>query len=551
MRVAALGCLLICAIAPTAADAKVPTQWPPVAAEGTTFVHFGEEHVDDEDGELILPAVARSSLRFNPVAVLTSADKASDGTAELFGRWRAAMAPFDAARVPYFSAVGNHDRTAGPGFPNGIDPFGSLATYQTVFADRPYPFGDAPPVADSRFEPRARPVGDPAGASSHYTVDIANARWIFLDNSCFSLTVCDPQQNPPFPDEGSNGQLEYLANRAAEAKAAGRRVFVVMHMPTQDPRPGHTEPTSSAHTMGEGVAPDNAQFEAAAASAEIDGVFLGHVKGQWTYEAQGVPYFTDGGAGGEVYVGPNEETGVDYGYWHGFRVVHVAEDGTVTSDAVPVFATATLDVKGRKRLTRGKDALFSAKGQQPTVHGPDVVLELRDPAADRPNRPNLPSPARIWTTSNPLILRPVAGPQDDARRDHKRQTATGRFVAACPGRASVAVTAGTSTGIKRVTVRSARGRIFGGLRARAREVRRGRATRVATLGLAQPARVRVRVRRRGRTVRTLVHRCAGTGRVHLSWDGRGAKRAARYTLKVRVLSDRKPVVRSLPLKFRP
>ena len=32
------------------------------------------------------------------------------------------------------------------------------------------------------------------------------------------------------------------------------------------------------------------------AQAGITAVLVGHIKGQWTYTASGVPYFTDGGA---------------------------------------------------------------------------------------------------------------------------------------------------------------------------------------------------------------------------------------------------------------
>ncbi len=113
-------------------------------------------------------------------------------------------------------------------------------------------------------------------------------RWVLLDNGCFSFINCDPLQNPGFPDaEGNQGQLEFLASEAAKANAAGDLLFVVMHMPTQDDRPGHTEPTPFEHTMGEGSSPENASFESAAAAIGVDAVFAAHVKGQWEYTAAG------------------------------------------------------------------------------------------------------------------------------------------------------------------------------------------------------------------------------------------------------------------------
>lgn len=46
---------------------------------------------------------------------------------------------------------------------------------------------------------------DPVGASSHYAVEFGPVRWIFIDNSCFSIINCDPLQSPPFPDSGVDG----------------------------------------------------------------------------------------------------------------------------------------------------------------------------------------------------------------------------------------------------------------------------------------------------------------------------------------------------------
>ena len=134
-------------------------------------------------------------------------------------------------------------------------------------------------------------------------------RWIIVDNGCFGIVNCDLFQNPGFPDdEGYAGQYEFLAAKASEAKRRGMKVFVAMHMPTQDPRPGHTQPTPSAHTMGEGISPDNLRFEQEASALGIDGVFVAHIKGIWEYSGQGVPYYIDGGGGGEVYVGSGEQS---------------------------------------------------------------------------------------------------------------------------------------------------------------------------------------------------------------------------------------------------
>jgi hypothetical protein len=443
----------------TAEPASAARQpWPPIPAKGSTFVHFGEEHLSDEDGMRIFPKVVRQSRRYRPDLVTASADKADDGTTENLRAWKKIMRPFDRRGIPYFPGVGNHDRKARPGFPSGVDPMGSLANYQGVFATRPYPFGDADPYPVKRLSPKRRPASDPAGASSHYAVEYGPARWIFIDNSCFSIISCDSLQSPSFPDsDGNQGQYDFLRSEAAKAEEEGDLAFVVMHMPTQDDRPGHTQPTPGPHTMGEGLSPDNALFEQVAASSGIDGVFAGHIKGMWQYQAGGVPYFTDGGAGGEVYVGPSEETGVDYGYWHGFRVINVRGE-RIRTDPVPVFARSGIEITGPDEVRVGEVAKFSAQGQQPTRHGPDVKLELRAPSSSRPNLDNLPTPAFIWTSVHRRRLEPVPAVEDDPRRNPRRQTTSGEFEAICPGKAVIRIKSGWSSARHVVRVKGSRAR---------------------------------------------------------------------------------------------
>lgn len=538
------------------ATAAAPKMWPPPEGDGELFVHFGEEHLDDDDGARIFPKVIADTIRFEPDIVVTAADKSSNGTEENLQAWKQHMSAYDRAGILYFPAVGNHDREAMPGFPNGVSPFSPLGPYLTVFADRPYPFGDAAPPTHPAFAPRQRPADDPQGASSHYAFDYGSVRWVVLDNSCFSFTTCDGSQNPPFPDSaGNDDTYEFLASQAADAEKRGMLVFVNMHMPTQDPRPEHTEPTPSAHNMGEGTAPDNAMFEQAAAAAGVDGVFTGHIKGQWVYGAQNVPYFIDGGAGGEVYVGDAEEVGVDYGYWHGFRLVRVVGRRIVT-DAVPIFVRGGIKVSGPARAGVGSSVAFTATGKQPTQDGPKVdALELREPDRARPNAPNLPEPARIWTTGNRLVLAPARASDEDPRRDPATQTQQGRFRASCPGRARVTITSGVETASRRVTVRSRRGKIVRRIARGARTVRAGRRTTVARVRLRQPAVVKVRIERRGRLVRVLRSKCFNGGRKALRarWDGRSSRgrRARRggYTVKVVVRSDRKPVVRRFRIRL--
>ena len=547
LRPALLAAVLLVVLTPAAAVAA-PSMWPPRDGPGTLFVHYGEEHWNDDDGERILPRVVADTIRYRPALVTMSGDKANNGTVDQLERWRAFMAPYDAARIPYFAATGNHDRTSPPGVPPGVSPVADLTNYKDVFASRPYPFGDATPPQDPQFSPRSRPASDPAGASSHYSLDYADARWIFIDNSCFSILNCDPMQSPPFPDaEGNTSQYDFLRRRAAEAAASGKSAFVVMHMPTQDDRPGHTEPTPSEHTMGEGTSPDNQLFESAAASAGIDGVFAGHIKGQWIYSAQGVPYYTDGGAGGEVYVGPLEEVGVDSGYWHGYRLLRV-DRGRITTDSVPVFVPGGITTSGPATVAPGTTARFSATGHQPTEEGPKVdALELRDPDRTRSNGDNLTAPARIWTSDEPLVLAPVASAEDDPRRDPATQTDSGAFRGVCPGRTGVTITSGVESSRRGVIVESATGAIVRAIAPAARRVRPGRRATVASVRLRQRAIISARVIRGGRLVRNLDRLCFAGGTFAVRWDGRDARRrrvrAGVYTVEVAVRSDRAPIIR--------
>ncbi len=383
-RALLLSLLALIAVAPAAA-ASAP--WPPPGRSGQLYVHMGEEHWNDDDGLTLLPKVVADSIEFRPDVVTMSGDKANDGRTSELARWRQIMEPYDRAGIPYFPAVGNHDgKQQAPeaitDIAGGVLPQRDLTFYKQVFGDRPYPFGDGPPYRDLELSPRTRPASDPPGASSHYFVDHANTRFIFIDNSCYGIAICDLVQSPRFPDaEGNNSQYEFLERHAGAAKRAGQRVFVVMHMPTRDPRDqAHSTAGRERHTMGKGASPDNAEFERRAEALGVDAVFVGHIKGQWQYRGRGnIPYYIDGGAGGELYSdGP---LGTDHGYWHGFRLVRIRND-QVTTDAVPIFVPGGIRVEGSGPMQRGEVQRFAAFGRQPVFVNKNKVdaLELRDPA---------------------------------------------------------------------------------------------------------------------------------------------------------------------------
>ena len=607
----ALTALLIAASPASAAP------WPPADGPGRLYAHLGEEHYNDDDSDLTLIKVVDVAARFRPDLVTMSGDKDNDGTVEQLSAWKEIMTVLDRAGVPYWPGVGNHDRKAPPGVlpgtaglitPGVAEAQGSLENYKEVFKDRPYPFGDA-----------GAPAGDSPGASSHYFVDDANVRWIFIDNSCWGIADCDPVQNPPFPDsDGNNGQFEWLEQKAKEAGAAGKLVFVVMHLPTRDPRDqSYIDTTSFNHVMGKGLnpyqAPDNARFEEVAERAGVDGVFLGHIKGVWTYEGRGgIPYYIDGGVGGELYTdGP---VGVDHGYWHGFRLVRV-DGGRIETDAVPIFVPNGISIKGPDSLAAGQTADFSATGNQPFKISRKVELELRDPdpvprAAEGSLAGlgeflkdggylllpagllallgfllRLESTRRRFAGAVPAIAvlavsgvalaqqsEPTSTPRESLPNPARIWTSANPFVLAPvasnsedPRRDRLTQTQDGSfravcPGRARLTITSGYEEAATSVRvpsASGRIVRRitlrGRRARVR---LAQPAEVIVRVKRGKRTVRQIRRACVRRS-LRARWDGRVSRggrlrkaKAGRYRLQVLVRSDRKAVKRSRTVRVR-
>jgi Calcineurin-like phosphoesterase len=625
--VIALACLLLArAGAPAAAKVK---SWPPAKGPGQLFVHFGEEHVNDDDGATLLPKVVRQSARYRPRLVTMSGDKADDGEPEQFELWSEVMHIYDSKGIPWFAGVGNHDRKAPPGFPGGVATVADFGPYQEFFADRPYPMGDAPGYGDG-IQPRERAATDPDGAASHYFADVGGVRWIFIDNSCWSIIQCDPLQHPSGQDRGgSEPQFDFLERVGGEASDEGKLVFVVMHMPTRDPGDQtYREPTAVQHTMGKtaGGILDNSLFEQAAVAGGVDGVFLGHIKGQFLYKGEGeIPYFIDGGAGGELYTtGP---VGTDHGYWHGYRLIRV-HGGSFETDSVPIFVAGGIQIAGTGRVQQSEKRTFEAFGHQPVFNDPAKVpaLELRDPdpvprsgaglapwvgdlarwlapltalafmlalarlATVAPRRrrvvvpalvtafgaigfagvstaqqseptstpvESLPNPARIWTSSDPLVLRPVASETDDPRRNPRTQTADGTFRGACPGRSHLTITSGFEHRGARIVVPSGPGPIVRSLPAGAGVVEATERTTVARVGLDQRARVVAKVSRKGRKVASLKRACTGPGNHAIAWNGRSGKRGSgapadpgTYRVEVWVLSDRKPVRRGFRVRVR-
>ncbi len=104
-----LALLALLAAAPSAPAAPAATPWPPREGPGHLFVHYGEEHWNDVDGEAVLTKLVADVARYRPDLVTMSGDKTDDGTPERLEPWRRIMGTYDRAGIPYMAGVGNHD----------------------------------------------------------------------------------------------------------------------------------------------------------------------------------------------------------------------------------------------------------------------------------------------------------------------------------------------------------------------------------------------------------------------------------------------------------
>ncbi len=170
---------------------------------------------------------------------------------------------------------------------------------------------------------------------------------------------------------------------------------------------------------------------------------------------------------------------------------------------------------------------------------------------------SLPVPARIFATSDPQVVAPVASRTDDPRRDRGAPDRGRRLPRPLPRRRArehhlrlrdhVQGRSGWPAGAAGSCACCAR------LPLALAACRPARRVRVSKVRLGQPARVLVRIRRKGRTVRVLRDACLAPGSKLLTsrWDGRVTRRgklrraaAGRYRAQVLVRSDRKTVSRS-------
>ena len=455
---------------PQPARAADKPAWPPAPEKGTLdVVHFGEAHWNEGQGPLTMPILIQDVLSYDPRFVAFSADIADIGTLDRLACFSQIIRPTVTAGIPWFNAPGNHDRVAVAG-PGGVA-HGSIDIWRQVFAGMSAPWGDERP-ADPRFQVPEDEPDDGEGAATHYYFDYGPVgepflRVIALDNSQQSLTTSDQDQYPAVgPSQTDASQLAFLERVAGDAQERDLLTWVVMHQPTQDPRDiSNVNPASYNHTMGKGASADNAAFDAVAQATGVDAVFLGHIQGNVLYDVGNTEYFVDGGGGGSPYA--LHEVGTDTGYYYGFRVMRLFRaEKTWTSRSYLVPLVDSIHIEGPEDPVQlGDEVQLTATVTQP--YDPDlpprlglapneaIKLDLRAPQMTPADRGSVPSLAYMWVTSNPHVLRPVAGddPRDDPSFDAGSMTTSGRFEAVRPGTSRITVMTGTHRKTIRVVVR--------------------------------------------------------------------------------------------------
>lgn len=442
-----------------ATSASAPLWPPPPTGDAFDIVHFGEAHYNEGQGPLTMPILVQDLLARAPAYVAFSSDMADVGSLDRMTCFRSIMQPLVDAGIPWFDSPGNHDRLT------IANTFGGVASeaigpWRETFASMPAPWGDGPSAGPGFVLPGDEPEDGP-GASTHYYLDYGPVgepvvRLVVLDNSRHSFTATDVDQYPAVGiGQKDVSQLAFFARAAAEARDRGLITLAMFHEPTQDPRDQtKAHPISYNHTMAKGATADNAVFDALAVATETDAVLTGHILGNFQYRVGDVAYYIDGGGGGSPYT--REQTGIDTGYFYGYRILRFSpgEDGwTLRTSVVPLVDR--IELLAPTAVEVGADIELVATAVQP--HDPAlpprfplmpneaIRVRLRQPQGLL-DEAALPPVAYVWATSDASILRPVPDPAhdplDEPGFDAMTMTTSGRFEAVGPGTATITIMVG-------------------------------------------------------------------------------------------------------------
>ena len=226
-----------------------------------------------------------------------SGDKANDGEPEQFELWsRGDGASTTGRRSPGFAGVGNHDRDRPTGIPGRCcPPSADFDAYARVLRRPPLPDGRRAPATRPAIQPdatrrRATPPAPPRTTSP----TSADVRWVFIDNSCWCDHRSAIRSSIRRARTRAAARPSSTSSRRVGSAGVGRRQARVRRHAHADARPAATSSTAnrprSQHTMGKaagGVLDNNACSSRRRADAGVDGVFLGHIKGQFLYTGAG------------------------------------------------------------------------------------------------------------------------------------------------------------------------------------------------------------------------------------------------------------------------
>lgn len=147
---------------------------------------------------------------------------------------------------------------------------------------------------------------------AYYSFDFANSHFVFLDSS------------PGWAEKQAISDEQYTWLENDLKKAQGKRIFVISHIPPQDPRSGVTKNEipnyvdevkdngnwleqklnnySETKSMNHGFqdSEEAAKFENLMSTYHVDTVYLSHIHSYLEYTKDGVRYLITGGAGAEL-----------------------------------------------------------------------------------------------------------------------------------------------------------------------------------------------------------------------------------------------------------
>jgi hypothetical protein len=147
---------------------------------------------------------------------------------------------------------------------------------------------------------------------AYYSFDFADSHFVFLDSS------------PGWAEKRAISEEQYTWLEKDLIKAQGRHIFVITHIPPQDPRRGVTpneipnyasqvengqswveqklDNYSESKSMNHGFQDpqEAARFENIMSTYHVDTVYLSHIHSYLEYTKGGVHYLITGGAGAEL-----------------------------------------------------------------------------------------------------------------------------------------------------------------------------------------------------------------------------------------------------------